>query len=113
MTISLYRRSMCETEMRKGVIEAVERQGGKVLWLPDSRATAFADWPDLTIVLGDRLILVELKSWRRLVTPGQADMLARLSECRRVEAFVVRSEPRSAEEIGYQQFMDWLEGTRA
>lgn len=96
--------------MREAIVAAVEHRGGRCLYLPDSRGTAFGDWPDLTIVLGERLILVELKSIRRTLTPGQSDMLARLAECRRVEAFVVRSEPRNAEETGYTAFMDWLAG---
>lgn len=96
--------------MREAIVAAVENRGGRCLYLPDSRGTAFGDWPDLTIVLGERLILVELKSIRRNLTAGQSEMFARLAECRRIEAFVVRPEPKSAEETGYTAFMDWLMG---
>jgi hypothetical protein len=53
--------------MRAAIVEAVERQGGRCLWLPDSRGTAFSDWPDLTILLPARgvLLLAELKSQKR------------------------------------------------
>lgn len=109
MTVAAYHRTLTESAMRAAITEAVERQGGRVFWVSDSRyAPAMADFPDLVILLPPRAIFVELKSWRRTVTDGQRAVLDLLCECPRTEAFVVRSDPRDATEIGYQQFLEWL-----
>lgn len=111
--VSRYRRTATEEEMRGAITEAVEHQGGRVFYINDSRRTPeMADWVDLVLVLPRRgvVALVELKSARRQVTPGQAALMADLEACHRMEAWVVRAGEGRAGEIEYDDLMRWLEG---
>lgn len=109
--VAAYTRSLSESAMREAITEAVERLGGRVFYVSDSRyAPSMTDFPDLVIILPSkgRVLFVELKSWRRPITDGQRSVLDMLAACDRVESYVVRSEPRDVHETGYQAFMDWL-----
>lgn len=113
MSITAYRKTMTEQQMRCAIIETVERTGGRVFYVHDSRsAPAMADFPDLVLLLPNQrmTVFVELKSWRRAITDGQRAVLDLLGECPRADAFVVRSEPRDETEIGFERFMAWLGG---
>jgi hypothetical protein len=111
MTATAYTRSLSETQMRLAITEAVERIGGRVFYVHDSRyAPAMTDFPDLVIILPSKgtVAFVELKSWTRTITDGQRAVLDMLDHCRGAESFIVRSEAKDVHDVGYQQFMDWL-----
>jgi hypothetical protein len=110
-TISRYRRSTLEAQMRGAIIDAVALRGGRVFWLADSRGTTLEDWPDLELILPDAGIVahVELKSQRRIVTAGQAEVMDMLASCQRFESFIVRPEPKLGE-TSYDALIDWLRG---
>lgn len=111
MTVAAYRRTLSEKAMRQAIVEAVERQGGKVWWVHDSRyAPATADLPDLIVALAGRVAFVELKSQRRQITDGQREALDLLGTATRADVFVVRPEPKDPSETSYDAFLNWLEG---
>lgn len=97
--------------MRQAIIDLVSLKNGRVFWLPDSRGTPLEDWPDLELILPDAGIVahVELKSQRRMVTPGQAEVMDILASCQRFESFIVRPEPKLGE-TSYDALIDWLRG---
>jgi hypothetical protein len=109
-SVGRYLNTMTEAQMRTAIIDAVSPLGGRVFWVRDSRATPLADWPDLELILPHRRTVahVELKSQSRIVTPGQATVLALLRECENHETFIVRPEPRLGE-CSYDDFLAWLE----
>lgn len=111
MSIAAYRRTTNEAAMRDAIAELVSLRGGRMFYLRDSRsAPEMEDWPDLHLILPHKRTVahVELKSQRRIVTPGQAVVLALLQECDRAESFVVRTEPRDETETSYDAFLEWL-----
>lgn len=110
MSIATYRRTMSETAMREAITEAVTRIGGRCWYVHDSRyAPATVDLPDLIIALPRGVVVFcELKSQRRGVTDGQHAAIALLQGCDRVEALIVRPEPRGEGETAFDVFMDWL-----
>lgn len=97
--------------MRNAIARVVAVHGGRLFWVNRSDSSpAMADCPDLIIILPPRVILVELKSWRRRITDGQRAVLELLAECPRAESFLVRSEPRDETETGYTEFVEWIGG---
>lgn len=98
-----------ETEMEYAIREAVGFRGGVVWHARDSRGQGIEDEPDLRLVLPWKrtVAFVELKSQRRVITPGQALALALIAECTRLEQMIVRPDPQPGE-IGYSDFMRWL-----
>lgn len=111
MSIAAYRRTLTEKAMRIAVTESVDRLGGRVWFVHDSRyAPATADLPDLIVALPGRVAFVELKSQRRRITDGQRAALDLLSQAIRADVFVVRPDPRDPTETSYDAFLNWLEG---
>lgn len=113
LTPAAYHRRMTERSMRDAIIEIVTCRGGKVFFVHDSRsAPATADLPDLIVIAPwmRAVFLVELKSQRRPVTTGQAEVLALLAGCRTVISGIVRPVPREGE-MSYDQFLGWLDGS--
>lgn len=111
MSIAAYRKQITESGMRQSIVEAVERRGGKVWWVHDSRyAPATADLPDLIVALPGRVAFVELKSQRRRITDGQRAAIDLLGGATRADVFVVRPEPKDPSETGYDAFLAWVEG---
>jgi hypothetical protein len=111
MTATAYTRSLSETQMRLAITEAVERIGGRVFYVHDSRyAPAMTDFPDLVIILPSKgtVAFVELKSWTRTITDGQRAVLDLLASCRGAESFIVRSDAKDSDEVGYENFLNWL-----
>lgn len=111
MSIAAYRRTLTEEAMREAILEAVAWLGGVAFYVHDSRrAPSMEHWPDLELILPHRRTVahVELKSQSRIVTPGQATVLALLRECENHETFIVRPEPRLGE-CSYDDFLAWLE----
>lgn len=114
MSIAAYRRTLTEEQMRDAIAEAVAWLGGIAFYVHDSRRTpSMADWPDLELILPHRRAVasVELKSQKRIVTPGQARVLELLRDCDRHETFAVRPDPREPTETSYDAFLEWLGGT--
>lgn len=110
LTPTAYRRRATERAMREAIQDVVAHRGGKVFFVHDSRyAPATADLPDLIVIapwLG-AVLLIELKSQRRDLTPGQAEVLALLAGCRELISGVVRPEPREGE-MGFDEFLERL-----
>src|SRR5436190_20427581 len=111
MTVAAYRKQLTEAGMRQAITEAVERQGGRVWFVSDSRyAPGTVDLPDLIVALPGRVAFVELKSQRRRITDGQRAALDLLGQATRADVFVVRPEPKDETETSYESFLAWLEG---
>lgn len=109
--IATYRRSMTEDQMLAAIRDVVERRGGRVFHIRDSRrAPETADMPDVLLILPPFVGVLELKSMRRKITPGQADVLALLEECDRLLTGIVRPERASAAEYGFDMLLDILKG---
>lgn len=96
-TLARYRRRATEAEMRQTIIDCVEHLGGRVFWIQDSRGIPVENLPDLVIVCGTTVALIELKSQFRNLTPGQAHVLNLLADASRVVSGVVRPSPRPGE----------------
>ena len=96
-------RALLEADMERTIREGVELLGGRVFSVRDSRGLAVADMPDLLCIVPGRdnphglVALLELKSQRRIVTPGQHHVLNLLMLCDRLEAGVVRPIPKPGE----------------
>lgn len=106
-----YRRLPREAEMERTIREGVEARGGRVFSIRDSRGMAVADMPDLLIVCGSTVALLELKSQRRRITAGQQHVLELLSRCDELLTGVVRPEPRAGE-LSFDDALRRLEITR-
>ena len=73
-------------------------------------APELVDQPDGLIVAPwmQTVAVIEAKSMKRIITPGEAHVLALLDECHRFESMVVRPEPKTAAETSYDALMRWL-----
>lgn len=102
-TIITYRSLPRESGMERTIREGVERLGGYVWSVRDSRQLAVEHMPDLIIVLPkpegtDGVVaLLELKSQKREVTTGQRHVLDLLAGCNRLVTGVVRPVPNEGE----------------
>lgn len=111
--VTRYRALPREAGMEAAIREGVAHRGGRVWSVRDSRGLAVADMPDLLIVVPETehypatIALIELKSQRRKVTPGQAHALELLSRCTRIVTGVCRPIPRDGE-IGYDALLHRL-----
>jgi hypothetical protein len=95
--LTRYHRSMTEAQMEDAIRDLVGTRG-RVYHLRDARnAPELADLPDLLIFAPPVIALVELKSQRRKVAPGQAEVIGLLSRCDELIAGIVRPEPREDE----------------
>lgn len=111
MTTALetYRRTITEAAMQDAIQEIVTLKGGKLWHLRDARkAPELTDLTDLIIVVPGFASLVEVKSQRRIVTPGQMDVAALLATVTRFWGGVVRPMPREGE-LSYDEFVAMLE----
>ena len=97
MSVARYRRSMTEADMEATIRDAVELRGGKCWHVRDSRRLDVEDMPDLLIVCGHTVALLELKSQRRRITAGQQHVLELLAGCDRIVAGIVRPVPHEGE----------------
>lgn len=97
MSVAAYHRSAREAEIEQTIRDGVIRLHGKVWHVRDSRRKDVTDMPDLLIVLPPTVALIEIKSQRRDLTPGQAGVMEMLDRCNRLLAGVVRPEPRPGE----------------
>jgi hypothetical protein len=83
--------------MEATIREGVERLGGVCWSIRDSRGLDVEHQPDLLIVLPPVVALLELKSQRRKVTPGQAHVLELLAQCNTLVSGIVRPVPKPGE----------------
>jgi hypothetical protein len=97
MSVARYRALPTEDEMERTIREAVELLGGRCWHVRDSRRLDVQDMPDLLIVLPPFVALLELKSQRRKVTPGQESVLQLLERCHIVTSGIVRPVPKEGE----------------
>jgi len=95
--ITRYRSLPREADMERTIREAVEYRGGRVWSVRDSRGLAIEDMPDLIIVLPPVVALIELKSQRRRITPGQAHVTDLLATCTDLVTGIVRPIPKPGE----------------
>lgn len=113
MTITIYRKSMKEVEMRAAIDDLVRLKAGRLFYIRDSRGAAETEGMlDLQLILPHMrtVAMVELKSQNRKLTPEQMDVLAMLQECNRVESFVCRPEPRDETEVSLDRLLGWING---
>jgi hypothetical protein len=97
VNLSVYRSLPTEDQMEATIREAVELHGGRCWHVRDSRRLDVQDMPDLLIILPPHVALLELKSQRRKVTPGQQSVMELLERCHIVTSGIVRPEPRDGE----------------
>jgi hypothetical protein len=95
--IDRYRASALEADLEKSISDAVKALGGRTFHVRDSRGLDIEDMPDLLVISPPLVALWELKSQRRYVTPGQAEVLELLTYCERLESGVIRPIPREGE----------------
>ena len=100
--------------MERTVRELVTLRGGRLFHVRRSDvAPELKDLLDWLIIdpAGGRVLMVEGKSSKRIITPGQRAVLDLAGECSRFEALLVRAgEPHDETEIGFDQFISWLGG---
>lgn len=95
--------------MEEAIRDLVKHKHGRVFHLRDaSRAPELVDLPDLIVLLPGLVALLELKSARRAVTPGQAEVAGLVASAGRVVGGIVRAVPRAGE-IGYDEMLELLE----
>lgn len=82
-------RAITEQEWMGTVLDAARLFGWSVYHTYDSRKSQ-PGFPDLILVRGPRMLVIELKTERGKVRPEQVDWLARLAEVREVTVMVAR-----------------------
>lgn len=99
MTLSRYRASTSEDGMERTIREGVEHLGGRCFHVRDSRKQGVEDMPDLFVIAPwcRTVAHLELKSQRRIITPGQAQVLELLARCDRLVSGIVRPNPKPGE----------------
>ncbi len=112
--IERYRRAPTEASMEAAIRDLVALRHGKVFHLRDARrAPELADLPDLIVLLPPSpgrpglVALLELKSHRRPVTPGQAEVAGLVASAGRVVGGIVRANPREGE-LSYDDILSLL-----
>lgn len=109
-----WRVQMREAEMETAITELVTIKHGLVWSIRDSRGMNVAHMPDLIVVAPwlatGTVMLVELKSQKRVLTPGQREALSILSQCSRFDSMIVRPGPRDETETDYDTFLAMLRG---
>jgi hypothetical protein len=114
VTVDHYRRRATEAQMEGAIRELVRLRGGRLWHLVDTRdAPELTDLPDLLILVPPTATgpgvaaWVELKSQRRIVTPGQAEVAALLASATAFVGGIVRVDPRDGE-MGYDELLEAL-----
>lgn len=103
-----YHRSATEAQMERAIRDLI-RGRGRVFHLHDARrAPELVDLPDLLIIAPPVLAVIELKSQRRVVTPGQAEVIQLLAGCSDLFAGIVRPEPSADEEWSFDEVIEAL-----
>lgn len=99
--------------MEQTVREIVTLKGGRLFHVRrGDTAPELADLLDWLIVAPwkQSVLLFEAKSQKRIITPGQQEVLTLLEGCHRFESGIVRPNPHLGE-TSYESFMRWLEGS--
>lgn len=108
IAIEQYRRLPTEAAMEHAIRRAVSLKGGRCWHLGDARnAPELTDLTDLIVVVPGVAALAELKSMRRVVTPGQREVADLLATVERFVGGIVRPVPRNGE-MSYDEFLDAL-----
>jgi hypothetical protein len=108
VTVDRYRRRATEAQMEGAIRDLVAFRGGRIWHLEDARtAPELTDLPDLLILVPGLAAWVELKSQRRIVTPGQAEVAALLASATAFVGGIVRVDPRDGE-MGYDELLEAL-----
>ena len=81
---------MSERELQQMLISVAELAGWRTMCLWDSRRQNAVGWPDLTLVRGNRMLCLELKSATGRMRPGQQEWLDALDAVPGITARVVR-----------------------
>lgn len=105
-----YRASMTEDQMQQAVAAAVKARHGEFFHVRRADASPeLVNLPDWLILdpMSETVYLIEAKSQRRKITPGQAGVLALAGECNRFASGIVRPIPRPGE-WSYDAFIEWL-----
>lgn len=68
----------------------IPRVGTAKGWRTQTKGALGKGWPDLVLVKGHRLLFVELKTDRGILSTEQKDVLGLLGECQKVEVYVWR-----------------------
>lgn len=108
-----FRESVSEAAMQDAIEQVVRMRGGRTFHVRRADvAPELVDLPDLLILdpMGSRIVLAELKSQKRQVTPGQQTVLAMARECGSFHPFLVRPTPKDHTETSYTDFVNWLGG---
>lgn len=114
MSADEYRERVTEDQMERTVLDLVKMRNGRLFHVRRADvAPELVDLPDWFILdpMGQRALLIEAKSQKRIITAGQSAVLAMAAECTRFESGIVRPNPKPGE-IGYDEFLAWLEGRR-
>lgn len=107
-SIERYQRLPSEDAMQDAIEEMVRFRGGRVWHVNDSRtAPELVDLPDLIIVCGEWVALLELKSQTRPVTEGQREVAGMVRCAKRAIGGVVRPQPKAGE-MAYDDVLRWL-----
>lgn len=107
-----YRELVTEAQMETAVRDIVRLRNARLFHVRRSDvAPELADLLDWLIVdpAGQRVLLIEAKSQKRIITAGQHELLAMLRECHRFESGIVRPTPRDGE-LAFDDFLSWLGG---
>lgn len=77
-----FRNMATEDEMLAVISDLVALKGGRLWHLRDARrAPELEDLPDVIAICDNKVLLIELKSARRKVTPGQQRVADMLDQC--------------------------------
>jgi hypothetical protein len=108
VTVDRYRRRATEAQMEGAIRDLVRLRGGRCWHLVDARdAPELVDLPDLLILVPGLAAWIELKSQRRIITPGQAEVAALLASATRFVGGIVRPDPRDGE-LSYDELLEVL-----
>lgn len=87
--IATVERAITEKAWMGTVLDAARLYGWEAYHTYDSRRSQ-PGFPDLILVRGPRMLVIELKTERGKVSPAQVDWLARLEDVREVSVMVAR-----------------------
>lgn len=82
--------TLTERGWQRRVVDLAHLRGWRVFHLPDSRGSGLVGWPDLTLIRGQQLHWLELKTATGRVRPAQTDVLAALDQIRATTVRVAR-----------------------
>jgi hypothetical protein len=86
-----FRNLASEAQMQETIEELVERKGGRLFHVRNTgKSPEMVDFPDLVIICPPVLAIVELKSLKREITPGQQRVADLLAACDSLVVGIVR-----------------------